>query len=487
MPLRHNAVLDFRRTAVQTGGGEAAEAMADSGDTGTETKTAAAARPESKRQRLQRISRLAWPIVAGMVSQNILNLVDVAFVGRLGPAALAAVGVGSFAFMMMSTFFVGIASGGVQAMSARRMGEGRGEVAAVPLNAGLLFAASFGVPATVVLVAVTPYVFPLLNGDPEVVADGIPYMQARMLAVAFVAANFSFRGYWNGVDRSALYMRTLVVMQAVNIILDWILIFGHFGAPALGTAGAGIASTAATVTGSAYYFVLGRRHALGRGFLHGLPDRRTLGTMLSLGVPTAFQQFFFFGGFTVLFWIVGRIGTSEVAAATVLINVTLLAIFPAIGLGLSSATLVGNSLGRERVSEARGWGRDVAVLAWATTSIVALPMIFAPRFLLSVFVADPATVELACTPLRIVGVSLYFDVVGIVFSNSLLGAGASRRVFLVSTGFQWVFGLPLIWLAGPATGGGLTAVWCAVAAWRVAQAVAFTLIWGGSSWTRHEV
>jgi putative MATE family efflux protein len=459
--------------------------MAERGD--TETKTGTVAGPESKRRRLRRISRLALPIVGGMVSQNVLNLVDVAFVGRLGPEALAAVGVGGFACLMMSTFFVGIASGGVQPMSSRRIGEGRGDVAAVPLNAGLLFAAVFGLPATVALVALTPFVFPLLNDDPQVVSEGIPYMQARLFGVAFIAANFSFRGYWNGVGRSALYMRTLVAMQVVNIGLDWILIFGHLGAPALGTAGAGVASTVATVFGAAYYFVLGRRHASKRGFMHGLPDRKTLATMLSLGVPTALQQFFFFGGFTVLFWIVGRIGTSEVAAATVLINVTLLAIFPAIGLGLSSATLVGNALGRERIDEARRWGREVALLACAATSIVALPMIFASTLLLSVFVADPATVELARTPLRIVGVSLYFDVVGIVFSNSLLGAGASRRVFYVSTAFQWLFGLPAAWLAGPATGGGLTVVWIAVSSWRVAQAVAFTLIWGGTSWTRHEV
>jgi Na+-driven multidrug efflux pump len=121
------------------------------------------------------------------------------------------------------------------------------------------------------------------------------------------------------------------------------------------------------------------------------------------------------------------------------------------------------------------------------TSIIAVPMMFVPGALLSIFVVDPATIELATTPLRIVGASLFIDVIGIVFSNSLLGAGASRRVFVVSTGFQWLVGLPAAWLLGPGLGGGLTVVWCTVAAWRSIQAVAFSLIWAGSTWTRHEV
>jgi putative MATE family efflux protein len=443
--------------------------------------------PRFRRKRLRQISRIALPIVGGMVSQNILNLVDIAFVGRLGPAALAAVGLGSFASLMFSTLIVGSSSGGVQPIAARRYGEGRQQVAAVPLNAGLVFATVFGLPATAVLILLTPVVFPLLNPDPQVVAEGIPYTQARLLAVAFVSANFAFRGYWNGVHRSGLYMRSLVLMQVVNICLDWILIFGHFGAPAMGTLGAGVASTAATVIGTMYYFALGYRYARGSGFLHGLPDRATLVTMLSLGIPSGFQQLFFFGGFTVLFWIVGQIGTPEVAAATVLINMTLLAVLPAIGLGLASATLVGNELGRGHVPQARRWGREVAALAGMGTSIIAVPMIFIPATLLAVFVVDPATMELAKTPLRIVGASLFIDVIGIVFSNSLLGAGASRRVFVVSTGFQWLVGLPAAWLLGPGLGGGLTIVWCTVVAWRSIQAVAFALIWRGSSWAHHDV
>lgn len=240
-----------------------------------------------RRKRLRSIRVLALPIVGGMVSQNLLNLVDAAMVGALGESALAAVGVGSFATLMLSTFVVGIASGGVQAMSARRVGEGRQDQAALVLNGGLAFALVVGAPAAALLVAVTPRVFACLNGDPEVVRQGIPYMQARLVAITAISMNFAFRGYWNGVQRSELYMRALIVMHVANVVLDWMLIFGNFGAPALGTFGAGVASSAATVLGTFYYFVLAWSHARARGFLSKLPDAHTLATMVRLGVPSS--------------------------------------------------------------------------------------------------------------------------------------------------------------------------------------------------------
>ncbi len=435
-----------------------------------------------RRQRLHTIRLLALPIVAGMVSQNLLNLVDAAMVGVLGESALAAVGIGSFASLMLSTFIVGVASGGVQAMSARRVGEGREDEAALVLNGGLAFAVMVGVPVAVLLVVVTPRVFVWLNSDPEVLHQGVPYMQARLVAIAAIAMNFAFRGYWNGVRRSELYMRVLIVMHLANVVLDWILIFGKFGAPPLGTFGAGLASTIATVIGTLYYFFLAWRHARSRGFLSRLPDGRTLATMLRLGIPSGLQQFSFFFGLTALFWIVGRVGTTELAAATALMNITLVAILPGIGLGLAAATLVGQALGRSEPADAMRWGWDVAKLGAACTLLVALPMVAVPEWIMSGFLHEPGALELACWPLRMVGLSLSLDIAGIVLSNALLGAGDNRRVFLVSVVAQWCLALPAAWMAGMVWGLGLLGIWVTVTVWRASQAAVYGYFWYAGAW-----
>jgi multidrug resistance protein, MATE family len=243
-----------------------------------------------------------------MVSQNVMNLVDTAMVGTLGDAALAAVGLGGFANFMFMALLLGL-SVGVQTIAARRKGEGKLDEMAVPLNGGLLILLCVAPVFSALLYWAVPGIYPWLNADPEVIEQGVPYLQARVLAMFFMGANFAFRGYWNAIDLPRLYMSTLIVMHSTNIFLNWVLIFGNLGAPALGTHGAGIASAASTVVGLSIYLWLGFRHARGAGFLQRLPSRAQVFTLIRLSVPTGIQQLFFATGFVATFWIIGQVGT----------------------------------------------------------------------------------------------------------------------------------------------------------------------------------
>ncbi|MFT5992774.1 MAG: MATE family multidrug resistance protein, partial [Bradymonadia bacterium] len=142
------------------------------------------------RDRIKMIMALALPIIGGMVSQNVLNLVDTAMVGTLGDAALAAVNLGGFANWLSMAFITGLATG-VQAMSARRLGEGRTDIVAVPLNGGLLQAIALGIPTSVIIYTFVPVLFPFLIDDPAVVELGVPYLRIRLLALTFIAMNFA--------------------------------------------------------------------------------------------------------------------------------------------------------------------------------------------------------------------------------------------------------------------------------------------------------
>lgn len=436
--------------------------------------------------RRRRITGLALPIIGGMVSQNVLNLVDTAMVGSLGDAALAGVGLGSFVNFMATAFITGMAAG-VQAMAARRVGQGRESESAVPLNGGLLLAAALAIPSSVVLVLLAPTIFPLLEDDPAVVADGTIYLQMRLTAMLAVGMNFAFRGYWNAVDRSKLYLRTLLVMHVTNIALNYVLIFGKLGMPELGVMGAGIGTAASTFVGTVYYFVLGRRHARDAGFLSGLPDRTTLGQMLRLSVPAGLQQFFFAAGMTVFFILVGMVGTQELAAANVLVNLMLVAILPGLGFGIAAASLVGQALGRGDHADARQWGWDVVKIAALTMGVLALPALVVPDLLLAPFIHNPDTLALAEGPLRLVAATLAIEAVGMVLLNALLGAGDSRIVMVVSIGIQWFVQLPLVWFVGPWAGGGLIAIFAVYMGARVGLAGVFATIWARGAWGRIEV
>ena len=299
--------------------------------------------------RFNRISALALPIIGGMLSQNLLNIVDTAMVGYLGDAALGAVGLGSFVVFMCSALVLGISTG-VQTVAARKKGEGRTERAAMVLNSALLLVFLIAPAFSFLLVKLSGPLFPYLNSDPAVIQEGVPYLQWRLAAIVFVGMNFAFRGYWNALDMSRLYMITLILMHACNILLNYVLIFGHFGAPAMGTAGAGLASAISMAIGTAIYFFLGFKHARKDGFLHSHATKDEFLSLIRISLPSGIQQLFFAAGFVALFWIIGKIGTSELAAANVLITVTLFAILPGIGLGIACTTLVSQALGRHQAA-----------------------------------------------------------------------------------------------------------------------------------------
>lgn len=434
-----------------------------------------------ERWRLNRIGQLALPIVGGMVSQTVLNLVDTAMVGFLGKDALAGVGTASFAAFMATALVMGLSSG-VQAMSARRIGEGRADEAAVPLTGGLVLALLIGLPVTVAMLTFSSTLLPLINATPGVVEAGLPYFDARLLGVVATGINFAFRGYWTGVSQSRHYLHTLLIIQVANVVISYVLIFGKFGFPELGTQGAGLGTTISLFLGTAVYFVLGWKNARKNGFLRRIPRQETMFAMLRLSVPAAIQEFLFAAGFTAIFWIVGRIGTAEVAATNVLINLALVAILPAVGLGMAALTLVSEALGRKDAEEASRWAWDVVKVAVASIGLLGLPALVVPDLVLAGFIHDPEVVAMARSSLRLMGATIAIDGIGLVLLHALLGAGAARQVMVVAVGSQWLVGLPLAWLAGPYLGLGLFAVWVTQAAYRIFQAAVFMALWRRRGW-----
>ena len=438
------------------------------------------------RDRRKAIWAIALPIMGGMMSQNILNLVDIGMVGFLGDAALAATGIGGFTNYLCIAFIIGL-SAGVQALAARRLGEGREAETAIPLNGGLILALLLGVPMSIALVLLVPAGFPLLSSDPAVIEQGVPYLQIRLAAMVAVGMNFSFRGYWSAIHMTGVYLRTLLIMHSINILLNWVLIFGNLGAPALGVKGAGLATTISVFIGTGIYFFFALRHAQGKGFLRGWPSFRTLQQQFMLSLPSSLQQLFFAAGLVTLMWILGRIGTAEVAAANVLMTFHLTALLPSFGVALATTTLVGNALGRKDVDDAARWGWNAAVLTLIYGLVVVMLVLPFAEPLLGFFLKNPDTSALAYLPLLLWASVIGIDAAGLVLLNGLIGAGDTRRSMWISVLWQWAFFLPLAFIAGPVLGYGLLGVWILNGVYRLGQALSCARQWAGRKWAQIEI
>ena len=434
-----------------------------------------------RRERDREVWLLALPILGGMASQNLLNLVDAWMVGGLGPAALAATGLANFLNFMAVAFITGF-SPAVQAIAARRIGEGRGEEAGAPLNGGILLSLGLGIPLTVLLILLAPAIFSALNNDPDVVREGVPYLQWRLVAIAAVGINFSFRGYWSARKLAGYYLQTLLLMHALNIVFSYTLIHGLFGLPRMGTAGAGLGTTLAMIVGTAAYVMLGLRHARDQGVFTQRPSPEQFRGLLRLGLPSSVQNLLFSAGFAALFWIVGKVGTAELAVANVLVTITLTAVLPGIAFGMAAATLSAQAMGRNQPEDAHRWMWDVfRISLWVFVPLALTMLLFADP-ILRLFVREPALVELGRLPLQLIGATILFDGLGLILMQALLGVGAAKLVMIVATGLQWGLFLPAAWLLGPVYGFGLLWIWVAMGSYRLLQTAIFVRAWQRRGW-----
>ena len=446
--------------------------------------------------RVEMVMKQALPVMGGMASQNVLNLADSVMVGRLGTACVASVGIASTLNFQCQAALQGISSG-VQAMSARRIGEGRAEIAAVPLNAALVACACLGVPMAALAFAAAPDIVPRLTSDPAVVAAAVPYLRARLLAVPAVGVNFAFRGFWNAVQQPQIYMNTLLVMHLVNVATSLLLIFGFkgvnlapfglaqnaFAVPALGVVGAGVGTTISVWVGTALYLRMGFSRAKHMGFARERPGVADLKTLLGQAAPTSVTNLLFATGMTVMYWIVGRLGTAETAAVNVLINLMLTLVLPCMGMGLAAGALSGRALGRGDVEDAAQWPWDVAKLTAAMMFGVGMIAVLIPETLLRCFLTNQEAVAKAVLPLRFTGVTVAFDALSVTMQNALLGVGDAKKVAAISIGTQWFLFLPLAYLGVTRFPGfDLNWLWGLYVAQRVGQGFLYARIWERGGW-----
>jgi MATE family multidrug resistance protein len=436
--------------------------------------------------RTKKIVSLALPIIAGMLSQNVMVLIDMSMVSTLGTDALAAVGIASQVNFMCFALLSGLTSG-VLAISARMKGKGNDAETAIPLNGALLISCVVGIPLTIILYHTIPLFFPALHNDPTVVMLGIDYLQVRILAITAMAMTLSFRGYWSGINRPKLFMNALLLMLICNIMFNYLLIFGRLGFPAMGVKGAGLASSLSLYIGTAYCLYLGFRYSTVSGFLQRLPTKEQLYKVINVSFPQSMQQLFRATGLTVMFIIIGSIGTDELAVANVLVNITLVMIIPCIGFGLAAASLVAQELGQGSPEMAKRWGWDTSLIGVLFMCFISLPIVLLPELILSIFVHDQSLIDIARLPLQLISLLLAVDAVGVILLNSLLGAGASKQVLKISFSIQWLIFLPAAWVASHYLGMGLLAIWCLNIAYRAVQAGILVKIWHQGRWSTIEV
>jgi multidrug resistance protein, MATE family len=435
------------------------------------------------KERIVTISKLAFPVSIALSSTMVMSLIDLAMVSSLGNEATAAVGLSVFGHTMLLAILAGIAPA-VQGLVARRRGENSSEPPCLPLNGGLAMALIVGIPLTVVGYSLAPVFFSLVSSDPGVIRTGIPFLRVLYLATVAAGMNVAFKGHWTGMERPNVHMSIVLFMNVLNFCGNYVLIGGRFGFPALGATGAAVSTAVSLYVGAflnvALIWFFFRRH----GFLRAKPDTSLMARIFRLGMPATVQEFFYSAGFIVFFWIVGQVGTAELAATNVQVRVSMVLAILSTSLGSASATLVSRTVGEGDPEGAAQWGWDSGKLGVIVITLLALPLVAFPRFFLSMFLSDPHAISIAVRPWQ-----LLMSVVGVgsliyIFAYTLISVGDGNRVAMISFGTQWLIFLPAVWIVGPHLHYGLLQISFVQMIYGAASTALITAIWAQGRWQK---
>jgi multidrug resistance protein, MATE family len=432
---------------------------------------------ESSWAGLREVLGMAFPIILGMLSFVFMQFIDQWMVSKLGKEALAAVGSAGLWSYAVTTFFLGIVSC-VSTFAAQSLGRGKRENCSAYTWQGIHLALISGV-CILALWPAAPWFFGSMGHSPEVTRLEILYFQVRLFGFIFIIWQGALAGFFQAVNRAIVPMYAAVIANVINVILDYLLIFGNLGFPQWGIAGAAVATVASLLVQVIVLqgvFLSPRYHERYRSRAAFRLDTGKLRELLSIGFPagiTHFTDILVWGLFTS--YLVGSFGDNQLAAHNTAIIYLHLCFMPALGVHYAIAPIVGQWLGRGRVDLAVKRTYTALKIAICWTTLVGLQLAIFGKPLMRLFSDVPDIIALGQTLLILSAVFQAFDGCNIIVSGALRGAGDTRWLAVTMFCLAYVFFMPLAYVLAVPLDGQATGAWIGATIYIIV--LSFFLFW----------
>lgn len=433
------------------------------------------------RAEMRPMMRLALPLVLAELGWMVMAIVDTMMVGRLPDSATAigAVSISTHLFHVIAFFGVGLLIG-LDTLVSQAFGAGDREDCHRSLLNGIYLS----------LVMTPLLTFPLLffksylkffHVDPAVAALSIPFMKALAVGLFPLMLYFSVRRAMQAMNMVRPVAFALVSANFVNLLGNWILIYGKWGAPAMGVTGSGWSTAiarsymAAVLIG--YLLWYDRKH---RTDLLKTPvevDLRRIRRLLALGLPAALQITVEIGVFALATTLIGRLGAVALASHQITLNTASLTYMVPLGISSAAAVRVGQSLGRKDIPGAANAGTAAIFMGAAFMSLASVVLLVLPRWIARMYTPDEKVIQNTVVLLMVCAAFQLFDGIQTVATGALRGAGDTRTPMLCHFFMYWLIGLPLgAWLCFR-RGWGATGLWAGLSLSLILIGCILLLIW----------
>jgi MATE family multidrug resistance protein len=377
---------------------------------------------------------IATPLILSTGSWSLQHFVDRMFLTWYSPAAIAAAMPAGMLNFMILTLFLGTVTY-VDTFVAQYFGAAQRKRIGPVLWQALYLSVLGGI----LIACAAPFakiIFTVVHHPPEVMANEVIFFRTLCYGSFFPLAAAVLAGFYSGRGKTWTVMWVNIVSMGVNIVLDYLLIFGNFGCPRWGIFGAAIATVAAGVTAFVLYAacIVFEKNRAQYAFRVWRISQNLLWRMLKFGFPNGVQFFVDIAGFTAFIMIMGVLGTTALAASSIAFNINTLVFMPMIGSGIAASILVGQYLGKKQpdIAERAGYSAfhvSFAYMFFVSALFVCLPSLFIAPFAAKSSFAEFTDMQHVITVLlRFVALYSLFDAMNMIFAAAIKGAGDTSFV-----------------------------------------------------------
>ncbi|PSL03923.1 MATE family efflux transporter [Cecembia rubra] len=393
---------------------------------------------------------LAFPVMLSQLGQVLVGVADSMMVGRLGAEPLAAASLANSIFFVVLMFGIGV-SMAMTPLVAMADGKNNPKRISRLFNHGLSINLASGLMLFLLIIMASPMLYHL-NQPVEVVILAIPYLAIITFSLLPFMLFQTLKQFAEGLSQTKQAMYITLICNAVNVFLNWVLIYGNLGFPEMGLNGAGWATLISRVMMGLFmcYYVFKSKRYLPYQLSFKLKRLSfpMVSKMLRIGVPTGFQFIFEVGAFSSAAIMMGWIGVTALAAHQIAINLASISYMMASGLSTAAMIRVGNQLGKNDIKTLREAGFTAFVMVAIFMSATAVIFILFREFLPALYIDDIDVIKMSATLLIIAGLFQLSDGIQVVGLGALRGMADVRVPTIVTLVAYWVIGLPLGYVFG---------------------------------------
>ena len=377
------------------------------------------------------ILKISYPIFLSLLAQNIIQVIDTAFLGRVGEVELGASALAGIFYIAVFTLGFGYSMGS-QILIGRRNGEGSYHQISDIVVQGLLVL----IPAAVLLIPIMGYVshewLPYLFESDEITTAVNEYLDWRFYGFVFAFANTMFRAFYIGVAGTKILTYNALIMALTNVLFDYLLIFGNFGFPEMGIAGAALASVISELV-STFFFIVYTLKTVDLekyGFKKIRIELSIVKQVLNISVFMMAQYLLSVVVWMLFFVFIEKLGERPLAISNIVRSFYTVLILPAQALGTATNTMVSNTIGAGRQSEVLNLLGRVAKISLAITVVIMLIVFLFPRALIHIYTSDAVLIAETIPPMYVLLTLLPIFSVGAVLFNAVSGTGNTRTALM---------------------------------------------------------